>query len=317
MGDVVQGLGALAALHAARPTWQTVFVTQPEFVPLLHGVPGIAEVIPFGRREGWRGVLALRRALRSRRFDHVLDLQGNWKSAFVARLAPCAARLGMAARWRQEPGSRWLLHRTIEADGVPHPARAALALVQAIAPEAVFAVPKLVAAADEVACERAAVRAAGIDPERPFTVVVVTDPKDPRALRPARVAEFAAVAGPVLQVFGPAEVGLAPPAAGPVLRHARGEVRRLIALGAVVAAAGGRVVGPDQGASHVLAAAGARCSVVFGAQDPRRTAPVAAQALVAPAPPSCSPCRRRTCAHPQGPVCMDFPIAGGAGSATD
>jgi len=66
------------------------------------------------------------------------------------------------------------------------------------------------------------------------------------------------------------------------------------------------VLGPDQGASHVLAATGASCRVVFGSQDPRRTAPTGAVALVHPAPPACAPCRRPTCNHAEGPVCMRF-----------
>jgi hypothetical protein len=62
----------------------------------------------------------------------------------------------------------------------------------------------------------------------------------------------------------------------------------------------------------VLAAAGARCRLLFGAQDPRRTAPPAAVALVHPNPPGCAPCRRTVCSHPDGPVCMAFEPAAGA-----
>ncbi|MFN9706299.1 MAG: hypothetical protein ACK595_15935, partial [Planctomycetota bacterium] len=69
---------------------------------------------------------------------------------------------------------------------------------------------------------------------------------------------------------------------------------------------------PDQGAAHVLAAAGARCRLLFGAQDPPRTAPPAAVALVHPNPPACAPCRRTVCSHPDGPVCMAFAPAAGA-----
>jgi ADP-heptose:LPS heptosyltransferase len=140
----------------------------------------------------------------------------------------------------------------------------------------------------------------------------VPDPVDPRALPRAVVADVVRTAPlPVLQLFGPAEAHVAAAAAAPSLRHASGELRRLLALGGVIAAAGGDVVGPDQGATHVLAAAGAACSVLFGAQDPLRTAPVGARALVRPDPPACAPCRQRRCTHAQGPVCMQFaPEAG-------
>jgi len=141
---------------------------------------------------------------------------------------------------------------------------------------------------------------------------VVTDPRDPRALRPGVVAEEAAAsADPVVHLLGPAEARLEVPAGGRVLRHGTGALRRLVALGEIVARGGGVVVGPDQGACHVLAAAGARCLVSFGAQDPVQTAPPGATALIHRAPPRCSPCRSRTCTCAEGPICMDFTSADG------
>lgn len=309
MGDVVHGLGAVAALHRARPDWPLTFVTQTTFAPLLTGVPGVRRVVTFGRRAGIGALWALRRSLREDDYDTALDLQGNWKSAMVARLSAARQCVGMAGPWRQEPGSQWLLHRTVVSAATPHPARAAWELVRTLVADVPFAAPRLVASAHECERERQVLAAAGIDPGRPFMVVVVTDAADPRALRPERVAEFTrASAIPVVHVMGPDEARLPAPADVPCVRHAAGEVRRLIALGAVVAAAGGQVIGPDQGAVHVLSAAGAACRVAFGAQDPRRTAPVSATALVHPTPPSCSPCRQKRCTHAEGKVCMDFAV---------
>lgn len=313
MGDVVQGLGAVAALHRARPDWHLEFVTQTAFAPLLEGLPGLARVVPFGRRGGLGAVRELRRRLRQRRHDVALDLQGNWKSAFVARLSGAREAIGGEAVRRQEPASRWLLHRTIAgaAGTAPHPARVAWELARALVPGLPFESPRLVPRAEELAAEAAALARLGIDAARPFAVVVVTDPVDPRALRPEPISEWTrAQAMPVVRLYGPAESGLAD--GDPlVLRHAPGEVRRLVALGALVAAAGGVVLGPDQGASHVLAAAGARCTVMFGAQDPTRTAPPSCAAVVHPQPPHCQPCRQRRCTHPEGPVCMRFAPAAG------
>lgn len=313
MGDVVQSLGAVAALHRARPAWRLVFVTQEPFVPLLEGMPGLAEVVPFARRGGLRAFWRLRRALRARRADLAVDLQGNWKSALVARCAGAREVLGIAGPWRQEPASRWLLRRTVASSGAPHPARLAFDLVASLAPEATFELPWLQPRADEVEAERRSLQALGLDPGRAFGVVVGSDPRDPRALRPHRVAELLATSErPWLWLAGPDEREVVAPPGVLVLRHERGEVRRLLALGALVAQVGGLVVGPDQGASHVLAATGARCRVLFGAQDPKRTAPPAAQAFVHPDGPSCRPCRAHRCHRAEGPVCMDFSLVGGA-----
>lgn len=308
MGDVVQGLGAAAALRAVRPEGRTTFVTQAGFAPLVQGAPGIDRVVTFERRGGLAAVWRVRQQLRAESYDVALDLQGNWKSALVTRLSGARLRLGMAGPWRQEPASRLLLHRTVASPAIPHPARAAWELVRAIAPGAPFWLPRLVATPAEVAAERAALAALGVAADRPFRLLVVTDPADPRALRPEILAALARSSDlPPVQVMGPAEAALPAIAGVPCVRHGLGEVRRLVALGTVVAAAGGEVCGPDQGASHVLAAAGARCQVWFGAQDPRRTAPPGAVALVHPEPPACAPCRQRQCTHAQGPVCMQFP----------
>ena len=52
MGDLVQGLGAVQALHAARPDWRLTVVTQAPWAPLLEGQPGVVRVVTFARRGG-------------------------------------------------------------------------------------------------------------------------------------------------------------------------------------------------------------------------------------------------------------------------
>lgn len=314
MGDLVQGLGAIAALHAVRPQWRLRVVTQTTFAPLLAGLPSIADVVTFDRRGGLRAVLATRAAMRREPNDVAIDLQGNWKSALLARLAGARDCLGIERAWRQEAGSAWLLRRCIAASGVPHPATAALALVRAVAPEASVTLPRLVAAAPELERERAALQQLGVDAARPFRVVVVTDPVDARALRAAHVRALTADRDmPCVHLFGPAESHLPAAEGVPSVRHVPGEVRRLVALGELVQRAGGEVAGPDQGASHVLAAAGARCRVWFGAMDPLRTAPPGAVALVHPAPPPCSPCGSARCRNAAGVVCMEFATPSASG----
>ena len=112
---------------------------------------------------------------------------------------------------------------------------------------------------------------------------------------------------PAVMLLGPDEIGLPSPE-GPVIRHGRGEVRRLVALGVLVAQAGGEVIGPDQGATHVLLAAGATGRVFFGSQDPRRTAPARAQSYVRAGELACRPCRSRSCHNPQGVQCMEIEL---------
>lgn len=307
MGDLVQSLGAVASLRAVLPHLRLTFVTQPAWAPLLDGVPGIARVVRFDRRGGIAGLRAVRRALRKEPYDAALDLQGNWKSALVTWLSGARRRIGMGAAWRQEPASRLLLQQRVSCDATPHPARTAWELAKAIAPEAPFVLPELAPTEEELAFEREQLRRAGIDPSKPFRAIVGTDPKDPRALRPWLMDRLWHEEQTVL-VTGPAERTLGHDGERPRIQHQAGEVRRLIALGAAIAAVDGEVVGPDQGASHVLLAAGARGRILFGSQDPQRTAPPTARALLAPQDLACRPCRSSECRLEGADrfACMDF-----------
>jgi heptosyltransferase-1 len=305
LGDVVQSLGAVAALAQARPDLELLFCTQRPYLPLLRGLP-LRAVVPFDRGGGLRGLLRLRAGLRALRPDAALDLQGNWKSAAACRLSGARERIGAGARWRQEPRSRWLLTRRVEVDGPRHPALVAYAVVRALAPTAALRLPRLDPEAAEIEQAAADLRALALDPTRPVRVLVPGDPSDPRSLRPEfHAAELARSPHPVLWLLGPDEAG-PPPGGAPGLRHGRGELLRLVALGGLLFRIGGDAVGPDQGPMHVLAACGVRTALLFGPQDPARTAPSGVRVLQHPAPPPCMPCRSRSCSHPAGPVCMAF-----------
>ncbi|MAD32754.1 MAG: hypothetical protein CMJ88_03220 [Planctomycetes bacterium] len=281
MGDLVQSLGAVASLQAAEPACRVTFVAQSTWAGLLERLPGVDRVVTFDRRGGLRALLAVRRELRREAYDCALDLQGNWKSALISRLSGAPRRYGMESSWRQEPSSRILLTDVVRSAATPHPARAAWEIVRRVAPGAPYALPRLSPTEAELAAEREALRRAGIDPLRRFRVIVGTDPRDPRALRPHWMRQLWRAPQSVL-LTGPAEPDLGRGVDAPLLHHGFDEVRRLVALGAALAAVDGEVIGPDQGPSHVLLAAGARGRVLFGDCDPRRTAPPTAIALRAP-----------------------------------
>ena len=310
MGDVVHCLGPVAALAAVRPDLEIGLVTQWEHAPLLQGLPCLTQVIGHDRRGGWRGFRDTARRGRTFRADVVLDLQGNWKSALMARLCRSRGAKALGGAVRREPGSRWLLQRPLLGDpgGRDHPAVVAADILRVLAPDVQPVPASLPRPADgEIAAEAAAVRTAGIEPARPFRVLVWIDGADNRAWPMAAMDDVTAVGDlPCLWLAGPAESHLQPPAGVHLLRHGPGDVRRLLALGHIVRDAGGEVLGPDTGATHVLAACGAMVHALFGPQDPAHTAPLAATVHQHPAPPACMPCRSRTCHHEDGPICMRF-----------
>jgi ADP-heptose:LPS heptosyltransferase len=315
MGDLVQSLGAVQALHEARPELEIAFVTQRENVPLLEGLSGIRHIVAHDRRGGLAAMARTRRMLRALCCDVALDLQGNFKSAVCAFLSGARDRIGAAPPFRQEPWSRLLLTRTVLVDGPHHPGAIATAVVRALAPQARAQAAQLAATAAEEAAAAAAVQAAGVDSRQPFTVIPLGRPDDPRSLQELAIRAELARGIPVLLLAGPGEVGVTAPTGVPIWRQGRGELRQLIGLGRLLRRVGGSVVAADQGPAHVLAAAGAPVTVLFGPQDPMRTAPPTALALQHPSPPSCMPCRARVCRHERGPVCMAFTRADGKPAA--
>jgi heptosyltransferase-1 len=120
LGDVVHNLPVASDLRARFPDARIDWAVEEAFaeIPRLH--PAIAEVIAVAlrrwraeplRRRTWRTITALRAHLRSNRYDYVIDNQGLFKSALVARLAG-GTRIGLDWVSSREP-LRPLYDRTV------------------------------------------------------------------------------------------------------------------------------------------------------------------------------------------------------------
>jgi heptosyltransferase-1 len=97
LGDVIHHLPAVTDLARHRPAARICWAVEEAYADLVRLHPSVAESIPVGlrslrrhplRMERWRRLAATARALRSRRWDYVVDTQGLLKSALVARAAP-------------------------------------------------------------------------------------------------------------------------------------------------------------------------------------------------------------------------------------
>ncbi|MCU0913919.1 MAG: glycosyltransferase family 9 protein [Planctomycetes bacterium] len=100
-------LPALSALRRSFPQARLSWLIRPELAPLLEGHSHLDEIIPFDRQSlgrAWHSPQALRELasliarLRRSRFDVVLDLQGLFRSAALARLSGSPRRFGPRGR---------------------------------------------------------------------------------------------------------------------------------------------------------------------------------------------------------------------------
>ncbi len=106
LGDIVQALPVLTAMREAHPQAHIAWLVARPFAGLLDGHPRLSEVILFDRyRFGRLGssvgatseFLAFLEDLRRRKFTLALDLQGLFRSGFLAAVTGAPSRVGFKA----------------------------------------------------------------------------------------------------------------------------------------------------------------------------------------------------------------------------
>lgn len=101
IGDVIHALPVAYALKETYPDCHITWVVEPPAFDLVNMSPYIDEVILFEKKKfksvgGFlREYGPLKRKIRQRNYDAVLDLQGLFKSAAIARLGNAPVKLGM------------------------------------------------------------------------------------------------------------------------------------------------------------------------------------------------------------------------------
>ncbi len=106
IGDVVHALPILNLLRKRWPDSHVSWLITPGCAGLLDGHPQVDEVIPFDRKlfgRTWKSAAAGRElatfgfALRQRKFDLVIDLQGLFRSGLLSLQTGAAVRVGSTA----------------------------------------------------------------------------------------------------------------------------------------------------------------------------------------------------------------------------
>ena len=280
LGDVIHALPIAA--NARRSGAEVGWVTETAYGDLLEGNPDVDRVF-HADTKGWRRrplsprTLSEIRALSSslRRFapDAVIDAQGLWKSALLARSAG-APVIGFGAIDRREPASAFLCDLPVRPLPGGHVVDRNLALAEAAGlpvalrrPDARFLLSRDAADADAFLAEQS----------RPFALY------HPGAGRPEKAwgeERFAALAdllardrglSPVVS-WGPGDEERARKMSGMLPRARSLPLLSLPGLARVVAASSLFVAG-DTGPLHLADALGTPTLGLFGPTDPVRNGP--------------------------------------------
>ncbi len=301
LGDVVHALPTLAALRRQFPSTRLTWLVKREWADVLEGNPDLDDVLALDLSvKGWPTAM---RAVRSGRFDLVVDLQGLLRSAMLGWLSGSPARVGFA---NGREGSPWLYtHRVPVPDMSMHAVDRYLLIARFLGagPEkprpSAFHLPQESAAEARV---EALLAAAGV---QAGTMLAALNPSARWTTKQWPIESFAAV-GDWLQRQGVRVVVIGGreerPAGEAVMRAMHGApidlagkttLKELIALLRRV-----RVfITNDSGPMHLAAAVGTPVIALFGPTDPARTGPYGDGHTILRSGVPCSPCFSRRCAN--------------------
>jgi len=294
LGDVVHALPVAATLRARVPQARITWIVERREAAVLAGHPALERVVTVDTRrwrrartpaalgESARAVVAIRRELRSARFDVALDLQGLIKSGLLVRLTRAPLRIGFDQRWCREPLNVLATNRRVAPPiEARHVVDQYLSLLGALGIDGrvlEFRLPS-----DPAAEARMDEFFAGAG-LKPRDRVVVLNPGAGRPEKRWPLERFRALAGVltaahgarVVVVWGPGEEADARAVAGTVASHVLlAPPTDLLALIALLRRAG-VVVAADTGPLHLAAALGTPCVGLYGPTRAERNGPYGA-----------------------------------------
>ena len=307
MGDILHALPAVTALRTAHPEWVIDWVVEPQWRALLGAEDStgrdtkslaakqpIVDQLHFAPTKQWRKRLlagqtlheisSLRKILKERGYDTVLDLQGAVRSAVAGRLTGCKRLVGEAHPRERE--ASWLFTERVETRSA-HVIEQDLELARAVAGD------ELAPIQPRLPVDRAAEAwADGILPASAGEPAVLINPGAGWGAKRWPVERYAEVARALLgrgfRVFvnaGPGEVLLS----DEVVQRTGGSaipllcsLQELIAITRRVA----MVIAGDTGPLHLACALGKPVVGIYGPTDPSRNGPYGTEFRVLRSPDS-------------------------------
>jgi len=312
LGDVVHTLPVLRLLRRRYPQSHIAWMINPSFAGLIDGHPDLSEVIRFERAqfgESLRSLPAARqlrdflRGLRRHEFDLVLDLQGLFRSAWLAWETRAAVRVGFSNA--RELAPFFYTHRVPIRDTEVHAVERYLEMARAVGcddqpAEFDFAIgqdDRRICDGPEfdslLATSGTAARRSG-DAARRYAVLL---PGTNWPTKQWPIEHFAAIVEPLKRRFGLPSVVAgtrdAPMLSGAVDLRGRTTLKQLVALIEKATL----VIANDTGPMHIAAALGRPMIALFGPTNPLRTGPYRRLDTVLRVQMPCAPCYSRKCSH--------------------
>ena len=272
LGDIVHALPVLTAIRAARPDVEIDWLVDTKYAGILDLVEGLSQ-----RILGRPGLAKAVGAMRARRYDVAIDLQGLLKSAAMARLSGASRVVGFERGALRERAAAWLYHQMADVPAGAHIIQKNLSVLKALGLPA----PATVSFPVRVPASKVADQVAGEVAARGSRGFMLLNPGGAWPNKRWPPERFGALAQRIMAerglpsyvLWGGGEASLAEA----VVANAGGVATRaqLTSLGDILALStlATVVVSGDTGPLHLAAAVGAPIVGLYGPTWPERNGP--------------------------------------------
>lgn len=138
LGDIIHALPFLKAVKDTFPDSSVDWVISKSLKDILNGNPLINELIVIDK-DSWKDIRNLKRTsreiynlkktLKGKHYDMVIDLQGLLRSGIISLFAPSSLKIGFA---NAREGSRYIYDRRVSVNGISHAVDKNLEVARAI-----------------------------------------------------------------------------------------------------------------------------------------------------------------------------------------
>lgn len=308
LGDIIHAMPCALAIKKSFVNARISWLVKKEFAFILEGMPELEEIITWDYQRWRKGnifakisyLLEMRKQLKAKQFDLVLDLQGLFKSTLLALLTACSRKYVYSDA---REGSAVFSKRIVGENAHDHVVQRYLDVVryfgvQIVEPE--FYLPITPKARDTVA---KLLKQQGIEDFVVLLPATRLATKEWLLERYAQLAERLLTNGDNVLIVGSSADN---DKAAYILTHSKSEntigkildmtgktdLKELMAL----LERSKIVIGGDTGPLHMAVAAGSKVIGLFGQREPFRSGPYGKSNISIWKPPSCAPCRKKVCA---------------------
>lgn len=301
LGDVILTLPLVDAVRRRFPDAEVDYLCRPPSSDLLDGDPRFARVFALHPQSGAAESVSLIRSLRSRRYDAVIDLYGNPRSAWLTRFTGAKTRIGGDRR-----GRRFLYTTPVTvAPEVRSALEHHLRYAEPLDVPCDAGKPALVSSPEEVEAARDLLDRRGVETRRPDRPRIGVHPGGKWEVKRWPASSFARLAGILRDTWDADVVVFTGPGEARFTDRVAGETgdgvtvlpeMNVRSVAAVLSLLDGMVVS-DGGIMHLSVAVGTPTVGLFGSAEPDIWFPYETMGPFAAAyvPLDCRPCHRHVC----------------------